>query len=340
MSFIKKRNFLNFLISSSILFSSLPGIAMEEEITLDELPSCVLSYTLSFLPDRDLGSIALVSKQFSGILDQDIFWQGRKEGIKTKEDYINFIKKTVLSLKLTENDSIILSPYDVLNIATMSKIIINDGVYLLPNNDNRLYLNNHRVNLVSHLNLHQHIQDKLFFKNQEVKIEFFIEGTQPCPIPVQCILEKSDLDPKKFRAIEQNPGEYTDPIFLIERLKFLDKEVYQQKEALSCFWGINNAFDKLEPELYSFSFLTSKSPSFKSNLFRFFIEKYEEFRENNTSSYGDGYYADNYLLKVMRNSSYLQINLTLPEYESLLKYIDNSKLSKEDKKYIKNSCSK
>lgn len=116
--------------------------------------------------------------------------------------------------------------------------------------------------------------ENLFFVKEESPSPFYVST---CPAPAD-----------DFAQSVEDKAQW-----MVSALSFIDK--HYKETGFGPFWGSNNVFDILKDYTHSFCMFKTSSEETKKNLTDFFVQKYLDFRKINTSPYGDGYYANEYL---------------------------------------------
>jgi len=288
---------------TAVLIMALPAAFCSNSTEWDDnkgsiiLPKEIVTYTFSYLPVEELGKMALVSKGFKEISEQDILWKDWIPGVNTKEEFVKHAIPRVMVYNLGNTNSIFISPYDLFPIVDSGRIFLNDCLYqanktpftnpkrellsiireIDPSNTPCITLRNDQVVELTYAQIEMYYYNVCFEKVEEVPPGLNLFASTPRTDMHWNGPEVGELYIKRLNCLSDN---YND-------LRF------------GSYWGHSRAFEELENLLPGLHSLTNASNDMKDEGVLFFVQKYVDFRAKDSSPWGDGSYAENYLHKVL-----------------------------------------
>ena len=284
------------------------------------LPKEMVTHAFSYLPVKELGKMALVSKGFKEISEQDILWKDWIPGVHTKEEFVKYVIPRVMMYNLGNTNSIFISPYDLFPMVDTGRIFLNDCLYqanktpftnpkrellriireIDPSNTPCITLRNDQVVELTYAQVEMYYYNVCFEKVEEVPPGLNLFAPTPRTDIHWNGPEVGELYIKRLNCLSDN---YNDLGF-------------------GSYWGRNHAFEELENLLSGLSSLTNAPNDMKDEGVLFFVQKYVDFRAKNSSPWGDGSYAEDYLRKVLGQiRSALNTNFVSTEYIPPMKYV-------------------
>ena len=331
----------------------------EVEGPINLIPDDPLTVTCSFLDAKNLGKMALVSRHFKTISEQDILWNERMiPGIKTKKEYVDFITHPTIAYELGNKKSISISAYDLFPIIESGRMTING--YLLAF-DKSSYKLRDMLSIIRCMEWsYNGISIKLMSKKADRAFNNRLRGLETTEDDVSTEndlylnLEYNGIEvfqKVRFDTIEGDfdlinvlvpaphheisSGSEEEAEFMMVRLNCLEENYEGMKLSSYNYWGHNRAFEILEDLLYKLYMFKDVNVELKNEVVHFFVQKYVDFRAKNKSPYGEGSYAEPYLRKALKEIRIaLDTDFVSTEYVPPVEYVvENEALPEKIREY-------
>jgi hypothetical protein len=283
------------------------------------LPKEIVTHAFSYLPVEDLGNMALVSKGFKEISEQDVLWNKWVPGVNTKREFVEYVTPGVIMYNLGNFNEIFISPYDLFTILNAGRISVNESLYQFKNSR----ITTPKGELLSIIQVMDHCGSPYITLNNDQSVSLIYEECERYYFRVQ--FEEVEANPNKFiNLVAPTPrtdihwnGPEVGKLY-IKRLNCLSDHYKPHYN----YWGRNRAFDELEELLYGFGNVINASNDIKDAAVLFFVQKYVDFRAKNSSPWGDGSYAEDYLCKTLDQiRSALNTNFVSTDYIPPMEYV-------------------
>jgi hypothetical protein len=325
---------LTMTLSPAFCTSSTPEESDNVTFIRTNIPKEMGTLTFSFLPVEELGKMALVSKGFKEISEQDILWNKWIPDVNTKKEFVEHVTSRVIMYNLGNFNKLSISSYDLFTILNAGRISVNDCLYQFNNSG----IINSKGDLLSIIRVMKPFYNPYITLNNDQSVSLIYEERERYNY-FRVRFEEVEADPNRFiNFVAPTPKTDLTQDYVaqgdlyIKRLNCLSDH-YKPREYN--YWGRIHVFDELEELLYGLDKLINASNDIKDAAVFFFVQKYVDFRKKNSSRYGDGYYAENYLRQVLNKIRVsLHTDFVSTEYIPPAEYVvANEALPEEIRQY-------
>jgi hypothetical protein len=317
LGIIKKLSLAAVLIMAlPVAFCSNSAEEVDNESLVTKIIPQEMVQVFSFLPVEELRKMALVSKGFKEISEQDILWKDWIPGVHTKKEFVKYAIPRAVVYNLGNNDRISISVYDLFPMVDSGRIFVNDCLYQFKKHPStspkgelfRIIRGMEWPYNTTHLTLKNDQSVELSHKEPERSYGFCFEKVEEIPNKIINLVAATP-----FNVISQNGLEVSD--LYIKRLNCLSDN-YNDLH-FSSYWGYNHDFEVLENLLKGLHRLTNAPDDVKNKAVLFFVQKYVDFNDEDGNGHDKHYLCET--LEQIKNA--LNTNFVSTDYIPPVEYV-------------------